>query len=79
MDHPAPSFDEVVVYAGIAERTGTQLDRASVRGRRVVCKSLTQLAAQSRRLGDGIYYLAADAWPAGEASVDVNRRWQPLA
>lgn len=72
------SFDEIRVYEGVAERTGTRLDREGVRGRRTVCRSLTDLTAKSRRLGDGYYYMATDAWPEGEVSVNVSRRWEPL-
>ena len=78
MNAPGSSFDEIVIFEGIAERTGTRLARAEVRGRRVTCRSFSDLAAKSRRLGDGYYYLAADAWPDGETSIDVRRRWEPL-
>lgn len=71
-------FDEVRVFEGIAERTGMRLDRAEAHGRRVTCRSFSDLAAKSRRLGDGYYYLAANAWPEGEVSIDVRRPWQPL-
>ena len=73
------SFDEIVVYGGVAERTGTRLDRKGVRGRRSVCRSLTDLAATARRLGDGYYYLAANAWPADTAAVNLIREWKPLS
>lgn len=71
-------FDEVHVYDGIAERTGTQLDRAGVRGRNGVCRSLRDLAAKARRLGDGYYYIAAAAWPAETTQVTLNRAWTPM-
>ena len=72
------SYDEIQVFNGVAERTGTSFDRAGVRGRRSVCRSLTDLGAKSRRLGDGYYYLASAAWPAGETKVDLNRTWASL-
>ena len=74
----ASAFDEIRVYDGIAERTGTQLDRKGVRGRPTLCRSITDLAARCRRLGDGYYYLAAKAWPEGEVSVTLNRPWESL-
>ena len=73
------SFDEIVVYDGVAERTGTRLDRKAVRGRRSICRSLTDLAATVRRLGDGYYYLAAGAWPADSATVSLLRQWKPMS
>jgi hypothetical protein len=78
MHHSSGSFDEIRIFDGVAERTGTRLDRAAVRGRRVVCRSLTDLAAKARRLGDGVYYLATTAWPEHEVSVVLSRTWEPL-
>jgi len=72
------SYDEIQVFNGIAERTGTSLERAGLRGRRGVCRSLTELGAKSRRLGDGYYYLASAAWPADAVTVDLTRAWAPL-
>ena len=72
------SFDEIRVYDGIAERTGTRLDRNGIRGRRSICRSITDLAAKVRRLGDGYYYLASAAWPADAATVNLLRAWEPL-
>ena len=77
MDSPA-SFDEIRVFEGIAERTGTRFDRAGVRGRRSICRSLSDLGAKVRRLGDGYYYLASAAWPADAVTVDLTRAWEPL-
>lgn len=71
-------YDEVQVFDGIAERTGNHVDLSAVRGRREVCGSITALAAKSRRLGDGLYYLRSDAWPAGDERVDLNRPWEPM-
>jgi hypothetical protein len=69
------SFDEVHVFEGVGERTGVCLDRSGVRGRRAVCRSVGELAAKSRRLGDGYYYLASAAWPSGETSVSLALQW----
>lgn len=71
-------YDEIHVYAGIAERTGTRLERAGVRGSRTLCRSFTELAAKSRRLGDGYYYLASAAWPEQKEAIDLNRPWESL-
>ncbi|HUP62366.1 MAG TPA: hypothetical protein VNA69_18320 [Thermoanaerobaculia bacterium] len=72
------SYDEVHVFDGIAERTGTSFDRAGIRGRRGVCRSVTELSAKSRRLGDGYYYLVSAAWPPEQSTVDLNRTWTSL-
>ncbi|HEX8170953.1 MAG TPA: hypothetical protein VF824_10480 [Thermoanaerobaculia bacterium] len=72
------SFDEIQVYDGVAERTGVSIDRAGVRGHRGVCRSLTELSAKSRRLGDGYYYLAASAWPVDTRVVQLTRAWAAL-
>ena len=69
------SFDEVHVFEGVGERTGLRLDRQGVRGRRAVCRSVGDLAAKSRRLGDGYYYLASAAWPDGSTSVNLALEW----
>ena len=71
-------FDEIQVFDGVAERTGVSIDRAGVRGRRGVCRSVTELTAKSRRLGDGYYYLASTAWPAEAKSVNLVRAWDSI-
>jgi hypothetical protein len=72
------SFHEVQVYDGIAERTGVSIDRAGVRGHGGVCRSITELAAKSRRLGDGYYYLASSAWPEDVKSVTLTQAWTAM-
>ena len=69
----------MLIFDGIAERTGNCIDRAGVRGRRGVCRSLTALSATARRLGDGYYYLAAAAWPAESERLDLNRSWATMS
>lgn len=72
-------FDEVVVYDGVAERTGRQLDRKTVLGRRGICRSLTALVSSVRRFGDGYYYLAADAWPTDRVTVNLVVPWKTMS
>ncbi len=72
------SFDEIQVFDSVAQRTGNQIERSGVRGRAGVCRSLTELGAKFRRLGDGYYYLAAAVWPRDVVSVNLSRAWQPL-
>jgi hypothetical protein len=68
-------FDEVQVFDGVAERTGVHIDRAGVRGHGGICRSLGELHAKSRRLGDGYYYVASSAWPEGTQSVNLVQVW----
>lgn len=75
----SPSFDEIHVYDSVAERTGNQVGRAGLRGRAGVCRSLSELASKSRRLGDGYYYLAASAWPSDKTSVNLGIEWQTMS
>lgn len=72
-------FDEIHVYDGIAERTGTKLERAGVRGRAGVCRSLRELSAKTRRLGDGYYYLPTAAWPVDKVTVSLTQEWAPMS
>ena len=71
-------FDEVQVYESVGERTGNRVDRAAIRGRAGVCRSVTELAAKFRRMGDGYYYIASTAWPADTESVNLIKAWEPL-
>ncbi len=73
--HLPDSYDEIHVFGGIAERTGKQLTREGVRGWRGICRSVTALGANSRRLGDGYYYLSSSAWPADQSTLDLNQTW----
>lgn len=73
------SFDEIHVFESVAERTGEKVERAGIRGRSGVCRSLTELALKCRRLGDGYYYIASNAWPENTTTVDLNRAWEPLS
>ena len=73
------SYDEIQVYAGVAERTGTRFGREGIRGRRGVCRSVGELGSKARQLGDGFYYLVSAAWPEGQDTVDLNRTWTSFA
>ena len=68
-------FDEIRVYDGFAERTGVQLDRATVRRSAVCCRSLMELMSKGRASGDGTFYLRTDLWPAGTERVELLKRW----
>lgn len=71
-------FDEIRVYEGVAERTGNTADRASLRGRQSVCRSLTELTKKSRRLGDGYYYLSSSVWPGSEVRMVLAEEWKTM-
>lgn len=72
-------FDEIHVFQSVAERTGNIVDRTNVRGRQGICRSLTELGMKCRRLGDGYYYLATDAWPPDVKVLDLSHTWRPLS
>ena len=71
-------FEEVQVFDSVGELTGNRVDRAAIRGRAAVCRSITELAAKFRRMGDGYYYVAATAWPADTKAVSLVKAWEPL-
>jgi hypothetical protein len=71
-------FDEIEVFNNVAVRTGNRVSREGIRGRIGLCRSLTELSAKIRRLGDGCYYLAEGAWPADVPSINLSRPWQTL-
>lgn len=69
------SFDEIRVYAGIAERTGARFDRNSVRRSTGCCANVSELIRKVRAIGDGTFYLPVDLWPADSERVDLNKPW----
>jgi hypothetical protein len=69
------SFDEIRVYAGIAERTGVHFERSAVRRSDGYCRSLTELGRKARASGDGNFYLPLSLWPANTEQVDLQKRW----
>ena len=71
-------FDEIRVYEGIAERTGNTVGRDSVRRSKSLCQSMTELARKVRRDGDGVFYLASEAWPKDTESVNLIAKWTPM-
>ena len=73
------TFDEVHVFDGIGELTGVRVERQGVRGRRAVCRSLSELTSKSRRLGDGYYYIASAAWPVDATSVNLALTWATMS
>ena len=79
MLHVRQDFDEVRVYEGVAERTGNTVKRDSVRRSKSVCQSMTELARKVRREGDGVFYLAAGAWPENTENVDLITKWTPMS
>ena len=73
------SFDEIRVYAGIAERTGVRFERSAVRRSAGCCSSLSALARKVRASGDGCFYLPLELWPADTERVDLQKRWVILS
>jgi len=68
-------FNEIRVYAGVAERTGVQLERDSVRRSGGCCKSLTELIRKARDAGDGYFYLPLNLWPADKEHIELQKPW----
>ena len=79
MASSAQSFDEIRVYEGIAERTGTGLDRSVVRRSAGFCRSLTELVRKVRAAGDGVFYLPLNLWPPDTERVDLRKPWVVLS
>jgi hypothetical protein len=73
------SFDEIRVYAGVAERTGVQFERNIVRRSDGCCRSLTELVRKARAAGDGYFYLPPDIWPAETERVELQKKWVVVA
>jgi len=64
---------EISVFQGVGETTGLVVERAAIRGKRGLCKSMRDLAIKSRVLGDGYYYIPIDLWPKGKEPVVVHK------
>ena len=45
----------------------------TIRGRAGLCRSLTELSAKCRRLGDGYYYIPFELWPKTKEPVVVHK------
>ena len=71
-------FDEIRVYEGVAEKTGTTVNRKTIRGREGLCRTVSDLARKSRRLGDGYYYLPVMEWPEGQTRLELSKAWIPM-
>lgn len=72
-------FEEIRVVEGVAERTGNRLERSLVRRSNTRCNSLTELTRKARNLGDGIFYLPVDIWPAGAEQVELRKQWVAMS
>jgi len=69
------AFDEIRVLEGVAERTGMQFERDTVRRSDACCRSMTELIRKGRASGDGYFYLPLDLWPAGTERVALHKQW----
>ncbi len=68
-------FDEIQVFEGIAERTGTKVDRATIRRSPSFCRSVSDLTRKARRMGDGYFYLSSLLWPENETKLVLHKTW----
>lgn len=71
-------FDEIQVFEGVAERTGTTVHRDIVRRSKALCGSLTELTRKARSMGDGYFYLAALLWPENTTQLVLRANWVPI-
>lgn len=70
---------EINVFQGIGERTGVTIERRSVRGKVGLCKSMRDLAIKTRVLGDGVYYIPIELWPASADPVVITKNeWKVI-
>jgi hypothetical protein len=72
-------FDQIQVFEGIAERTGTVVDRKTARQSKTCCASVSDLTRKVRRMGDGYFYLASLSWPENETKIVLSQAWVPLS
>ena len=72
-------FDEIRVFEGVAERTGTTVDRQTVRGSNAVCRSVSELTRRARRMGDGYFYLPVLMWPDGVKEIPLSETWTTMS
>ncbi len=68
-------FDEIQVFEGVAERTGTKVDRATVRRSPAFCRSVSELTRKARHMGDGYFYLASLLWPEDTSKLNLHQTW----
>jgi hypothetical protein len=72
-------FDEIRVYDGVAERTGTTVDRETIRGSAAACRSVSELTRRVRRMGDGCFYLPVSMWPEGVTQLPLSQTWTTMS
>ena len=72
-------FAEIRVYEGVAERTGTTIDRQTIRRSPSACRSLSELIRRARRLGDGLFYLPVSMWPEGVTELPLLQTWTTMS
>ena len=72
-------FEEIRVYADVAERTGLLLERDDVRHSDRCCASIAQLIRKARASGDGTFYLKINVWPADTERIEVQKPWIVIA
>lgn len=72
------SFEEIVVYEGVAERTGAHFERNAVRRMNGYCESLTALLRKARAAGDGTFYMPLDRWPTDRKRLELRKPWVVL-
>jgi len=72
-------FEEILVYACFAERTGVVFERDDVRHSDRLCTSVSALIHKARASGDGTFYLKVNVWPIDTERVELRKRWIVMA
>jgi hypothetical protein len=69
---------EIHVYAGDAERTGVLIELQGLKAHRRACSSIRDLIRKYKLLGDGIFYLPVDQWPADASTITLSAKWMGI-
>jgi len=76
MDRIARMCEEIHVFDGTAERTGTKIELRGLKTGQRTCTSLTDLVRKYKLYGDGTFYLPVGLWPKGETAITLdNVKW----
>jgi hypothetical protein len=80
MERTARMCEEVQVFEGSAERTGSIVELRGLMARNRTCRSVTDLVRRYRLYGDGMFYLPLGHWPDGAEKVELDLlKWLPGA
>jgi hypothetical protein len=72
MDRIARLCEEVHAFSGTVERTGAVVALRGLKAHNRTCTSLTDLVRKYKLYGDGLLYLPAGLWPAGQTEITLD-------